>query len=249
LGVNENITLNSQTLDHDGTDFVFGDDVRLDTGVLWLDEAADDQTAVAGIGQLWVTNDATQVATFTDDANVKRPLSTQTKSMNWDAGSWTTDGTGCTDAAETVIPASGGEMFEVSCADSDTARAFGKTFMPDGWDAGAVQFFMSAHHAASEVITCLYDVTCQCVGDGEAWNNTYTTEAAATEISIVMAATADQNQFAGQSSAITCTGTCAAGDMLRWEMEVDATGSGTNCANTNLLSMKMEYVWNADDSN
>ena len=164
--------------------------------------------------------------------------------MNWDAGSWSVSG--CTAAAETAMP-TGFTGWEVSCADSDTARAFGKTFMPQGWDAGTVQFFLSMHHAASEAITCLYDVTCQCVGDGEAYNATFTTEAAATEISITTTTLVDQMQYAGQSSAITCTGTCAAGDMLRWELEVDATGSGANCANSNLTNLKMEYTTNVGD--
>jgi hypothetical protein len=114
--------------------------------------------------------------------------------------------------------------------------------MPDGWDAGNVRFTLSAHHAASESITCLYDVTCQCVGDGEAFGTTFTTEAAATEISIATTTLANQMQYAQQSSAITCTGTCAAGDVLRWELEVDAAGSGANCANTDLLNLKMEYT-------
>lgn len=210
-----------------------------------IDTSGSTGVAQVASGTWSVSNALPATVTYPDNSVASADILTEVRSMAWDAGSWSVDG--CTAPAETAIPSAGFPTWEVSCADADTAQAYGKTKMPNGWDAGAVQFALNVHHAVSEVITCLYDVTCQCVGDGEAMNTTFTTEAAATEISITTAATADQMQTAEQSGAITCTGTCAAGDMLRWELEVDATGSGANCANTNLLSLRMEYVSNVGD--
>ena len=172
--------------------------------------------------------------------------SPSTEFMSWPAITWDTDGTQCAAPTAIAIPSGGtSQMTGVLCTDNDAGQAFGSRFMPDEWDAGDVQFFLSTAHIVSEVKTCKYDVTCQCIGDGEAYTDTYTTEAAATEISIVTEAVAEQMQTAGQSSAITCTGTCAAGDMLRWELEVDATGTAAECATTHYLTnLKME--WNTD---
>ena len=175
-------------------------------------------------------------------------IATEVRSMQWGAGSWHTQN-GCADATEVAIPAGANnpEKWTVKCTDSDAAQATDSTFMPNGWDAGTVQFFLSAHHATSEALTCLYDVGCQCVGDGEAYTTTFTSETATTEISLVFTTLVDQTQSAGQSGGITCTGTCAASDEIRWELEVDAAGSGANCANVNLTHMKMEHTTNVGD--
>jgi hypothetical protein len=175
-------------------------------------------------------------------------LTTEVRSMTWGAGSWSPDGAGCVTPTELAMPTGGPKSYIMACADSDTARAFGNTRMPSGWDAGAVQFSVGAYNATSETLTCLVDVTCQCIGDGEAANNTLTTEAAATEVSLVFTTLADQTQWAEQSGTNVCTGTCAANDILKWELEVDLTGSGATCAtNVKFVELRMEYTSNVGD--
>lgn len=169
-----------------------------------------------------------------------------TNEITWRADEWTVSG-GCGAATEVAMPSGGtSEEWAISCTDSDTARATGSIMMPSNWDAATttyenVQFSLSAFHDTTETLTCLYDVTCQCIGDGEAYTDTYTTESSDTEISIGIT-TQDLRETAEQANAIECSGTCAEGDLLRWELEVDATGSDANCANIELTHLKMKYT-------
>ena len=130
--------------------------------------------------------------------------------MHWGAGAWSADGTGCANPAEVAMPTGGPELWSMACADSDTARAWGSTRMPQGWNAGAVQFAVGAFNATSETLTCVVDVTCQCVGDGEAANTTFTTEGANTVVTLAFTTLANQTQWAEQAGTNVCTGTCAA---------------------------------------
>ena len=165
---------------------------------------------------------------------------TEVRSMNWGAGSMNADG--CTAIAEVAIPSAGFPMWTSTCPVAATSQLYGSTTMPDSWDAGNVLFEVSSHHAVSEVLTCIYDITCQCVGTGEAMNTTFTTEGANTVVVITTAALTDQFLWDEQVGAIACTGTCSAGDLLRWELESETVGTGANCANTNILGVKMEYT-------
>jgi hypothetical protein len=170
---------------------------------------------------------------------------TEVRSMYWGAGSMNADG--CTAIAEVAIPSAGFPMWTSTCPVAATSQLYGSTTMPDSWDAGNVRFEVQSHHAASEVLTCNYDITCQCVGTGEAMNTTFTTEDANTVVVIATAALADQFLWDEQVGAIACAGSCSAGDLLRWELESETVGTGANCANTNILGVKMEYTSDIGD--
>ena len=68
LGANENITLGAQTLDHDGTNFVFNDSVQMTAATLYIQEQADADAEIAGYGQIWINTATPNELWFTDDA-------------------------------------------------------------------------------------------------------------------------------------------------------------------------------------
>ena len=68
LGANENLTLGAQTLDHDGTNFVFNDAVQITGGTIYIQEQAEASADIATYGQIWVNTATPNELWFTDDA-------------------------------------------------------------------------------------------------------------------------------------------------------------------------------------
>jgi hypothetical protein len=172
-------------------------------------------------------------------------IDAQVKSMYWPAGSMSSDGTQCGDATEVTLN-SGPRQWTITCADNDSGYFHGQVVMPDSWNASTVTFELMVHHATTETITFAGDFQSQCKAAGETVNNTdWPTEGASTvcDVSITTANDIEACTTAAQ----TPSGTCAAGDMLWWRYNIDATNFSTNAANTNVLGVKMEYTSNIGD--
>src|ERR1051325_941445 len=161
------------------------------------------------------------------------------KTIYWDAGSITTDGTNCGVPAEQALNSSE-STWAFSCADSGSSKFSGKIRMPASWDGGTVTFTLSLFHGTSESITFAGDFSAQCRGAGEVISSTYGTAVAA-DVSITTA-----KQIAeATTAAVTPTGTCAASDWLLWRYVIDAANFSTNAANAKVIGVSMKYSVNA----
>ncbi len=184
-------------------------------------------------------------------------IQNNTVQIEWDASEWSTDGTGCLAPAETVVPSGGtSKLFVVACADSDTARAYGHTLMPDEWDALGVGFAISGVVLADITETqCDFDVTCQCVDSFQDYTDTFTAEDTtgidATRMSITMSLNSqDRRRSADQActdsfnNCLSCTqtsgnsdGICDADGVTPHEQQIVCAGS---CNGGDSLRWKLE---------
>jgi hypothetical protein len=162
-----------------------------------------------------------------------RPL----KSVWFGAGSLSTDGTQCAAPAEVTPVASGPKLWSIICTDNDASSIYGSVQMPDSWDAGTVTFTHVYQQTAADTSALNGDIAAQCRGNGEAPSSTYGTEVAIDDAGVVGSGANDMTT----SAAVTPTGTCAAGDMLYWRYQLDATGTTTAVATLHHLGFKMEY--------
>ncbi|MCK9520880.1 MAG: hypothetical protein WC057_09905 [Dehalococcoidales bacterium] len=160
-----------------------------------------------------------------------------TQSMYWGAGAMSADGAQCAVPAEVTIN-SGPITYTVICADNDASTLYGHAVMPDGWDAGTVTFELEYLQTAADTGPLHSDIACMCRGAGETVNNTWGTEVAIDDAAVSGSNKVDQTT----SAAATCNGTCAAGDMLFWRWQMDATGTTTAVATLHILGLKMEYT-------
>lgn len=169
-------------------------------------------------------------------------ITTIVDSAFWDSGGMTPDGTQCADAAEATIN-SGPMQYTIICADNDASTLYGHIVMPDSWDAGTVTFELEYLQTAADTNALNSDITCQCRGATETVNNTWGTEQAIDDAGVTGSNAVDHTT----SAAVTCNGTCAAGDTLYWRWQMDATGTTTAVATLHILGIKMEYTSNVGD--
>lgn len=163
-----------------------------------------------------------------------RPL----KSIYWDAGSITPDGTNCTAPTEQALNSSE-KTWALSCADSNSSIMSGKIRMPKAWDGGTVTFILSLFHGTTETITFAGDFSAMCrrSGSTDVINSTYGTAVAA-DVSIT---TANEIEEA-TTTAVTPNGTCTGGSTwLLWRYVVDAANFSANAANSKVLGVTMQY--------
>jgi hypothetical protein len=159
------------------------------------------------------------------------------KSVWFGAGSLSTDGTQCAAPAEATPVASGPKVWTIICTDNDGSTIHGAMRMPDSWDAGTVTFTHVYQQTAADTSALNGDIAAQCRGNGEAPSSTYGTEVAIDDAGVVGSGANDMTT----SAAVTPTGTCAAGDMLYWRYQLDATGTTTAVATLHHLGFNMEY--------
>jgi hypothetical protein len=159
------------------------------------------------------------------------------KSIWFGAGSLSTDGTQCAAPAEATPVASGPKLWTIICTDNDGSTIYGSVRMPDSWDAGTVTFTHVYQQTAADTSALNGDIAAQCRGNGEAPSSTYGTEVAIDDAGVVGSGANDMTT----SAAVTPTGTCAAGDMLYWRYQLDATGTTTAVATLHHIGFNMEY--------
>jgi hypothetical protein len=154
----------------------------------------------------------------------------------WGAEDMTPDGARC--AAETDVTInSGPKVATVVCIDHDASGLEGHVVMPDSWSGGAVSFELEYIQTAADTSALNGDVKAMCRGPGETVNSTWGTEVAMDDAAVTGSNAVDHTT----SAAVTPAGTCAAGDTLFWEWQMDATGTTTAVATLNFIGMKMEY--------
>jgi hypothetical protein len=161
-----------------------------------------------------------------------RPL----KSVWFGAGSLSTDGTQAAAPAEVTIN-SGPKIWTIITTDNDAATIYGSIKMPDSWDGGTVTFEHVYLQTAADTGVLNGDIAAQCRGNGEVPSSTWGTEIAIDDAAVVGS---NSNDFT-TSAAVTPAGTCAAGDMLYWRYQLDATGTTTAVATLHHIGFKMEY--------
>jgi hypothetical protein len=159
------------------------------------------------------------------------------KSVWFGAGSMSTDGTQCAAPAEVTIN-SGPKVWSVICTENDAGSMYFSVKMPDSYDGGTVTLTSSIVQTAADTGSMLLDAAAQCRGNGEAPSSTWGSEVAIDDAGVTGS---NQNDFI-TSGAITPAGTCAAGDMMYFRVQIDATGNPTTAAATlNFLGFLMEY--------
>jgi hypothetical protein len=168
---------------------------------------------------------------------VTHDIDNHVKSIYFPAAALSTDGTQCAAPAEVTIN-SGPKLFTIICTDNDASTIHGSVHMPDSWNAGTVTFAMSYIQTAADTAVMNSDIAAQCRGNGETPSSTYGTEVAIDDAAV----TGSNANDITTSAAVTATGTCAAGDMLYWRWQLDATGTTTAVATLNIVGFKMEYT-------
>jgi hypothetical protein len=161
-----------------------------------------------------------------------RPL----KSIWFGAGSLSTDGTQCAAPAEATIN-SGPKIWTIICTDNDASTIYGSVQMPDSWDGGTVTFEHVYIQTAADTSALNGDIAAQCRGNSETPSSTWGTEVAIDDAGV---SGSNDNDFT-VSAAVTPAGTCAAGDMLYFRYQLDATGTTTAVATLHHVGFKMEY--------
>lgn len=158
------------------------------------------------------------------------------KSVWFGAAALSTDGTQCAPPAEATIN-SGPKLYTIICTDNDASTIYGSVKMPDSWDGGTVTFEHVYLQTAADTSALNGDIAAQCRGNGEAPSSTWGTEVAIDDAGVTGS---NQNDYT-TSAAVTPAGTCAAGDMLYFRYQLDATGTTTAVATLHHLGFKMEY--------
>jgi hypothetical protein len=160
-----------------------------------------------------------------------------TKSIWFDAGSLSTDGTQCAAPAEVTIN-SGLKTYSVICADNDSSTIYGKIRMPDNWDGGTVTFTQVYLQSAADTSALNGDIACQSRTAGEALNNTWGTEVAIDDAAVTGSNAVDMTT----SAAAACSGTgVLGGDLLAFRYQLDATGTTTAVATLHTLGFWLNY--------
>ncbi len=159
------------------------------------------------------------------------------KARYFPAWSLNADATQCADPVATTLN-SGPVEGAIVCTDNDAGTIYLSLGMPDNWDAGTLTLKIHAHNDnASPSGDLDADVSAQCRGDSETVSNTW-----GTEIALDIAFTTQNDLEQAESAAVTATGTCAAGDQLFVRYQVDATGTTTQVADTNILGLTLGYA-------
>ena len=217
----------------------------------WLDMSGDGSLDASGvltlgagvIEETMMAANSVDSDSYVDGSVDPVHLANLTKSMWWGAGALSADGTNCAKAVEVTIN-SGPKLWSIICADNDASIIHGSTVMPDGWNAGTVTFELNYIQTAADTSALNADVKAQCRNATTTVNSTYGSEVAIDDAAVTGSNAID----ATTSGAVTADGTCAAGDLLVWQVAIDATGTTTAMATLNILGAKMEWTWNADDA-
>lgn len=159
-----------------------------------------------------------------------------TKSVWFGAGSLSVDGTQCGAPAEATIN-SGPKIWTIICTDNDAATIYGSVKMPDSYSGGTVTFTHSYIQTAADTGVLNGDIAAQCRGNGEVPSSTWGTEVAIDDAAVVGSNSNDMTT----SAAVTPAGTCAAGDMMYFRYQLDATGTTTAVATLHHVGFMMEY--------
>jgi hypothetical protein len=227
----------------------FGD---IGGGNYW--EVCEDTATLQGQG----THDINVPANSIDSSDI----STEVRSMVWQASALSADGTECSDPAEVTIN-SGPKAFTLACpmgtAETDGFIYGGPMILPDGFDKTAdVTFELSAYLTTdSGAGTWHGEVAIQCQTEGEIVDSTWGTGIGLDLTPAVGDVVNDVVQDASAAVDTDTTGEdCAGGDVLWWRWkscDTDATPS-TGCTSSagfendmSILAMKMEYTSNVGD--
>jgi len=159
------------------------------------------------------------------------------KSVWFGAGALSTDGTQCAPAAEVTIN-SGPKLWTIICADNNGSTIYGSIKMPDNWDAGTVRFAHVYIQTAADTGALNGDIAAQCRGNGEVPSSTWGSEVA---IDDAVVGGSNSNGMT-TSAAATPAGTCAAGDMLYFRYQLDATGTTTAVTTLHTVGFYMYYT-------
>lgn len=220
----------------------------------FVDDAADVAADVIGASELAESMNfnptgtwdfSAGIATFAANEIVSSELAIEVRSMYWGAGSISSDGTNCanpTESANILV-----KQYTIVCADSDAAIIYGSTQMPDGWNGGTVVFTLVVAQVGASTNGIELDFAAKCVSNDEALSAFGTPPTGEQAAAITL--TADNDILEDDTAAVTVDGTtCAAGDVLFWTGQVDATASHADIATAvEILGVKMEYTTNIGD--
>jgi hypothetical protein len=192
----------------------------------------------------------------TDDSIPTADLKDEVRSMVWNAGAMSTDGTDCEDPAELVLN-SGPKQFGITCpmGSTDTdGYIYGSTVLPDSFETnGDLRFLMTSIMITDSGAGTFHgSLGFQCVADREtvddaSWGaeaDLDLTEADDVQWDTVTAT------LAGDDSAIAATG-CAGGETFWWRWVACDQGNveHANCQQSTgamvedltILSLRMEW--------
>lgn len=163
-----------------------------------------------------------------------RPL----KSVWIGAGNLYGDGTNCPERPTAVTINSGPKIPTFICTDNNSSRLTGMLRMPGDWDGGTITLTHAYIQTAADTSALNGDAAAQCRGNGETVSSTWGTEVAIDDTAVSGSNINDLTT----SAAITPAGTCAAGDMLYFYYELDATGTTTAVATLHHLGFHLTYT-------
>ena len=138
------------------------------------------------------------------------------------------DGTQCPERPTAVTINSGPKIPTFICAENNSARLVGMVPMPDNWDAGVITIRPYYIQTAADTGSVNLEVAAACRGMGETFNGTYGTEVEVDDAAVTGSNAIDSTM----SASVTANGTCGAGDMLYFYIDVDATDNPTTAAAT-----------------
>lgn len=128
------------------------------------------------------------------------------------------------------------------CTDNDSSRLDGSLRMPPDWNGGTITFTHSYIQTAADTGALNGDIAAQCRGTGETPSSTWGSEVAIDDAAV----TGSNANDLTTSAAVTPAGTCAAGDMLYFKYELDATGTTTAVATLHHLGFHVTYTSTAN---
>lgn len=147
------------------------------------------------------------------------------------------DGTNCP-ADPTKVTISNQPRYTFVCTENNGSRIKGVIPMRPNWDAGTI--LMKPHYAqtAADTGSVALEVAAACRAFGVAFNGTYGAEIDVDDAVLVGSGAVE----ATLSAAVTPNGTCAAGDLLYFYIDVDATDNPTTAAAT-LHLLGVDVFW------
>lgn len=145
-----------------------------------------------------------------------------------------TDGTQCADPAYASIGTLG-RRATIKCADNNGSTIYASGKLPDSWAGDTITFFIEYIQTAADTGPLHADVSAVCRGPGE--ENAYGSEAAIDDAGVTGSEAIDRS-----SAAVTPGGTCAAGDTIEFQYQLDATGTTTDVTTLHFMRAWVEYT-------
>ncbi len=148
------------------------------------------------------------------------------------------DGTNCAAPTAATPIASGAKLKTIICLDNDSSRMHATFLIPNDYDGGTITLTSAVVQTAADTGVIEFQARAQCKGDTE---TLVAITSFGTEVVWTDTMTGSGAVNMATSGAITPSGTCAAGDLISFSIDIGATNTTTAMATAHILGFRPTY--------